>query len=68
MPRQVLGGPQCQLNACGAADHTYRLERIAGMDRPALTPWARGFPQAGQHRADMLWLMRERRIEGRDLF
>ena len=67
MPRQVLGGPQRQLDAGGAADDPDRLERIAGIDRPALTPRTRGFAQAGQHRADVLRLMRQRRIERRDL-
>ena len=67
MPRQVLRGPQCQLDAGGAADDTHRLECIARLDRPTGTPRARRFTQAGQHHADVLRLARQRRVEYRDL-
>ena len=42
MPRQVLRGPQRQLDTGGAADDTHRLERVPGLNRPAGTPRTRG--------------------------
>ena len=67
MPRQVLRGPQCQLDAGGAGDDAHRLERVARLDRPPWTPRARLFTQTGQHHADVLRLARQRRVECRDL-
>ena len=39
----------------------------AGVDGPARTPRARRLTQAGQHHADVLGLMRQRRVERGDL-
>ena len=67
MPRQVLGGPQREFDSGGAADDPHRLERIAGLNGPASTPRTCRLSQAGQHRTDVFWLMRQRRIERGDL-
>ena len=68
MPRQVLRGPQHQFDTGGAADDAHRFERIPGLHRTAGTPRARRFPKAGHHHADVLWLVRQRRVEYGDLF
>ena len=67
MPGQVFGGAQGQVDSCGTADDTDGFERVGGFHRTPGTPGARRFAQAGQHRSDVLGLVRKRGIQHGDL-
>ena len=67
MPRQVLRGAQGHLDAAARAMVRTASNASAASTRSARPPRAARFAQPGQHRADVLRLMRQRRVERGDL-